>query len=86
MTSGIIVYLANGKKIPDDFDPEAAVLRQGLDPEWTEVAAALPGYPDVGQALLHLAQKGARPVEAVPAWYDRDRGLRFGERRYRLLG
>ena len=87
MRQGIVVYLADGRRLPEGFDPEQW-LREGggFDPDWTALAGPASGYPPVADALRSLAQRGARPVDAVPAWFEPGRGLRLGSRRQRLWG
>jgi hypothetical protein len=80
------LYLAEAKAIPAEFDVMAAAAQAGLDPEWTELAAPLPNYYNLEEALLRLAARGAHLVEAVPATYHEDHGLRLSRNRFRLLG
>ena len=67
MKKGTIVYLADAGSIPADADLEDAARQEGLDPEWTEFAASVPGYHRLPEALLALAARGAGRVELASA-------------------
>jgi len=87
MRQGIVVYLADGGRLPEGLDPERWLRDKGVfDPDWIALAGPASGYPPVAEALRILAQRGARAVDAVPAWFEPGRGLRLGGRRYRLWG
>lgn len=86
MRTGTIVYLADAKALPSEFDPEAATRALGLTPEWTEVAASAAGYYRVSEALLELAKRGAGRVDLVSAQRSHDSGLSVSARRVRVLG
>lgn len=79
MKTGTIVYLGDAGALAPAADPEAAAAACGLDPAWTEVAASVPGYYRIEEALLELSRRGAGRIELVRARCGEGFGLTLSE-------
>ena len=77
MKTGTIVYLGDARALAPAADPEEAAAASGLDPAWTEVAASVPGYYRIEEALLELSRRGAGRIELVRARPGEGDGLAF---------
>lgn len=85
MQHATVLYLADAHALPTYWDEEGALAEAGLDPEWTEVAAPLPGYDSPQEAQLRLAVRGAGRIDAASGRYA-DGRLELGAARLRLQG
>ncbi|MDW7710282.1 MAG: hypothetical protein SCH98_07380 [Deferrisomatales bacterium] len=85
MQQGTVLYIADVRSLPQDWEAEEAAAAAGFDPVWTEVAAPGPGFYTPQEAQLRLAERGAGRIEAAHARYA-DGRLEVGARRVRLQG
>lgn len=85
MQHATVLYLADVKALPPQWDEGAALAAAGLDPVWTQVAALAPGYDSPQEAQLRLAERGAGRIDAAHARYAEGR-LLVNPRRVRLQG
>jgi hypothetical protein len=85
MQKGTVLYLADVKSVPTEWEVEEAVAAAGLDPAWTELSALAPGFYSPQEAQLRLAERGAGRIEAVHARYAAGE-LRVSPHRVRLQG
>lgn len=85
MQQGTVLYLADAKALPADWEDDRTLAETGLDPAWTEVAALAPGFYSPQEAQLRLAERGAARIDAAHARYA-DGRLRVSPTRVRLQG
>lgn len=85
MQKGTVLYLADAKALPGEWEVEEALAAAGLDPAWTELAALTPGFHTPQEAQLRLAERGAGRIDAAHARYAEGH-LRVSPLRVRLQG
>jgi hypothetical protein len=83
MQKGTVLYLADAKTLPPDWEPGRDLAAAGLDPTWTEVAAPAAGFCSPQEAQLRLATRGAGHIDGVSARYA-DGELQLSSARMRL--
>jgi len=67
MQKGTVLYLADAKTLPPDWEPGQELAAAGLDPAWTEVAAQVVGFSSPQEAQLRLAARGAGRIDGASA-------------------
>lgn len=86
MKTGVIVYIAGGDRMVDDFDIERAVQRLDLEADGVEVVSPSVGHFDVMDAWWRLIVRGMKSIVCLMTEVTDNSDLRLTGRELRLCG
>ncbi len=86
MKTGIILYVAGGDRIEDDFDVEKAVANLNLKADKVELVSLKAGHFSVMDAWWLLLAKGMRRIVCLVAEVVNGSELKLTGRQLRIWG